>query len=127
MARVLIVDDSPSQLMGMKKIMEKLGHEVISAEDGAQGVEVAKREMPDLILMDVVMPNLNGFQATRSISKDAATSHIPIVLVTTKDQVTDKVWGLRQGAKAYLTKPVNEAALVSLVRDLLAGVTPDAS
>ena len=127
MARVLIVDDSPSQLMGMKKIMEKLGHEVISAEDGAQGVEVAKRELPDLILMDVVMPNLNGFQATRSISKDAATSHIPIVLVTTKDQVTDKVWGLRQGAKAYLTKPVNEAALVSLVRDLLAGVTPDAS
>ena len=126
MARVLIVDDSPSQLMGMKKIMEKLGHEVISAEDGAQGVEVAKRELPDLILMDVVMPNLNGFQATRSISKDAATSHIPIVLVTTKDQVTDKVWGLRQGAKAYLTKPVNEAALVSLVRDLLAGVTPDA-
>jgi twitching motility two-component system response regulator PilH len=125
MARVLIVDDSPSQLMAMKKIMEKLGHEVISAEDGAQGVEVAKREMPDLILMDVVMPNLNGFQATRSISKDAATAHIPIVLVTTKDQVTDKVWGLRQGAKAYLTKPVNEAALTSLVRDLLAGVTPD--
>ena len=125
MARVLIVDDSPSQLAGMKKIMEKLGHEVISAEDGAQGVEVAKRELPDLILMDVVMPNLNGFQATRSISKDAATAHIPIVLVTTKDQVTDKVWGLRQGAKAYLTKPVNEAALTNLVRDLLAGVTPD--
>ena len=125
MARVLIVDDSPSQLLGMKKIMEKLGHEVISAEDGAQGVEVAKRELPDLILMDVVMPNLNGFQATRSISKEPATAHIPIVLVTTKDQVTDKVWGLRQGAKAYLTKPVNEAALTSLVRDLLAGVTPD--
>ena len=85
MARVLIVDDSPSQLMGMKKIMEKLGHEVISAEDGAQGVEVAKRELPDLILMDVVMPNLNGFQATRSISKEPATAHLPIVLVTTKD------------------------------------------
>jgi twitching motility two-component system response regulator PilH len=125
MARVLIVDDSPSQLMGMKKIMEKLGHEVISAEDGAQGVEVAKRELPDLILMDVVMPNLNGFQATRSISKEPSTAHIPIVLVTTKDQVTDKVWGLRQGAKAYLTKPVNEAALTNLVRDLLAGVTPE--
>jgi twitching motility two-component system response regulator PilH len=127
MARVLIVDDSPSQLMAMKKIMEKLGHEVISAEDGAQGVEVAKRELPDLILMDVVMPNLNGFQATRSISKEPATAHIPIVLVTTKDQVTDKVWGLRQGAKAYLTKPVNEAALVNLVRDLLSGVTPEQS
>jgi len=125
MARVLIVDDSPSQLMGMKLIIERLGHETITAEDGAQGVEVAKREMPDLILMDVVMPNLNGFQATRSISKNADTAHIPIILVTTKDQETDRVWGMRQGAKAYLTKPVNEAALTSLVRDLLAGVTPD--
>ncbi len=126
MARILIVDDSPSQLAAMKKIVDKLGHEVISAEDGALGVEVAKREMPDLILMDVVMPNLNGFQATRSISKDAATAHIPIVLVTTKDQVTDKVWGLRQGAKAYLTKPVNETQLIELVNELLAGRTPPA-
>jgi len=127
MARVLIVDDSPSQLAAMKKIVDKLGHEVISAEDGALGVEVAKRELPDLILMDVVMPNLNGFQATRSISKDPTTSHIPIVLVTTKDQVTDKVWGLRQGAKAYLTKPVNETQLVELVNELLAGRTPPAT
>jgi len=126
MARILIVDDSPSQLAAMKKIVDKLGHEVISAEDGALGVEVAKREMPDLILMDVVMPNLNGFQATRSISKDAATAHIPIVLVTTKDQVTGKVWGLRQGAKAYLTKPVNETQLIELVNELLAGRTPPA-
>ena len=121
MARVLIVDDSPSQLMGMKRIIEKLGHEILTAEDGALGVEAAKRELPDLILMDVVMPNLNGFQATRSISKEPATSHIPIVLVTTKDQETDRVWGMRQGAKAYLTKPVNEAALIKLVKDLLPG------
>jgi twitching motility two-component system response regulator PilH len=119
MARVLIVDDSPSQLMGMKRIIEKLGHEILTAEDGALGVEAAKRELPDLILMDVVMPNLNGFQATRSISKEPATSHIPIVLVTTKDQETDRVWGMRQGAKAYLTKPVNEAALIKLVKELL--------
>ena len=119
MARVLIVDDSPSQLMGMKRIIEKLGHETITAEDGQQGVEVAKRELPDLILMDVVMPNLTGFQATRSIAKEPATSHIPIILVTTKDQETDKVWGIRQGAKAYLTKPVNEAALIKLVKELL--------
>ena len=119
MARVLIVDDSPSQLMGMKRIIEKLGHEILTAEDGALGVEAAKRELPDLILMDVVMPNLNGFQATRSISKEPTTSHIPIVLVTTKDQETDRVWGMRQGAKAYLTKPVNEAALIKLVKELL--------
>ncbi|MEP6898084.1 MAG: response regulator, partial [Rhodanobacter sp.] len=105
MARILIVDDSPSQLLGIKRIVEKLGHEVFSAEDGAAGVEVAKAEKPDLILMDVVMPNLNGFQATRTINKNPDTAHIPIILVTTKDQETDKVWGMRQGAKAYVTKP----------------------
>ena len=119
MARILIVDDSPSQLVGLKRIVEKLGHQTITAEDGAAGVEVAKREVPDLILMDVVMPNLNGFQATRSISKDAKTSHIPIVLVTTKDQETDRVWGIRQGAKAYVTKPVNEGELVDTIKKLL--------
>jgi twitching motility two-component system response regulator PilH len=119
MARILIVDDSPSQLVGLKRIVEKLGHQVVTAEDGSAGVEAAKREIPDLILMDVVMPNLNGFQATRTISKDAKTSHIPIVLVTTKDQETDRVWGMRQGAKAYVTKPVNEGELVDTIKKLL--------
>jgi twitching motility two-component system response regulator PilH len=119
MSRVLIVDDSPSQLVGMKRTVEKLGHEVITAEDGAAGVEVAKRELPDLILMDVVMPNLNGFQATRTISKDPKTSHIPIILVTTKDQDTDRVWGLRQGAKAYVTKPIDEAELTRTINEYL--------
>src|SRR5579885_3916363 len=119
MARILIVDDSPSQLLGLKRLVEKLGHETLTAEDGAAGVEAAKRELPDLVLMDVVMPNLNGFQATRAISKDAATAHIPIVLVTTKDQDTDRVWGMRQGAKAYVTKPVNEAELVQTIQKLL--------
>jgi twitching motility two-component system response regulator PilH len=121
MARVLIVDDSPSQLIGLQRIVEKMGHTVITAEDGAAGVEAAKRELPDLILMDVVMPNLNGFQATRQISKEPATSHIPVVLVTTKDQETDKVWGMRQGAKAYVTKPVNEAQLIQTLKDILGG------
>jgi twitching motility two-component system response regulator PilH len=121
MARILIVDDSPSQLMGMKRIVEKLGHEALTAEDGAAGVEMAKANVPDLILMDVVMPNLNGFQATRAISKEAATAHIPIVLVTTKDQETDKVWGKRQGAKDYLTKPVDEDTLVKTLNAVLAG------
>lgn len=121
MARILIVDDSPSQLMGMKRIVEKLGHEALTAEDGAAGVEAAKAHKPDLILMDVVMPNLNGFQATRAISKEATTAHIPIVLVTTKDQETDKVWGMRQGAKAYITKPFNENQLIEVINGLLAG------
>jgi twitching motility two-component system response regulator PilH len=119
MARVLIVDDSPSQLLGLQRIVEKLGHQVVTAEDGAAGVEAARRELPDLILMDVVMPNLNGYQATRQISKDPATTHIPVILVTTKDQETDKVWGMRQGAKAYVTKPVDEATLVQTIKNLL--------
>ena len=119
MARILIVDDSPSQLLGIKRIVEKLGHETLSAEDGAAGVEVAKAEKPDLILMDVVMPNLNGFQATRTISKNADTAHIPIILVTTKDQETDKVWGMRQGAKAYVTKPIKEEELAKTLQELL--------
>ena len=121
MARVLIVDDSPSQLLGLQRVVEKLGHSVITAEDGAAGVEAAKRELPDLILMDVVMPNLNGFQATRQISKDPNTSHIPVILVTTKDQETDKVWGMRQGAKAYVTKPINEAELTRTIKELIGG------
>jgi twitching motility two-component system response regulator PilH len=115
MARILIVDDSPSQLLGIQRIVEKLGHESITAEDGAAGVEVAKRELPDMVLMDVVMPNLNGFQATRTLSREATTKHIPVILVTTKDQDTDRMWGLRQGAKAYLTKPFSEDELAEVI------------
>jgi twitching motility two-component system response regulator PilH len=121
MARILIVDDSPSQLMGIRRIVEKLGHEALTAEDGAAGVEAAKRELPDLILMDVVMPNLNGFQATRSITREPTTKHIPIVLVTTKDQDTDRVWGMRQGAKAYITKPFSESELADMIQQMLGG------
>lgn len=119
MARVLIVDDSPSQLLVLKRIVENLGHEVLTAEDGQQGVEAAKLHIPDLILMDVVMPNLNGFQATRTIAREKTTGHIPVILVTTKDQETDRVWGLRQGAKGYITKPVNEAQLIKAINDFL--------
>jgi len=121
MARILIVDDSPSQLMGIRRIVEKLGHDALTAEDGAAGVEAAKREIPDLILMDVVMPNLNGFQATRSITREPTTKHIPVILVTTKDQDTDRVWGMRQGAKAYITKPFSESELSELIAEYLGG------
>ena len=120
MAKILIVDDSPSQLLGIQRIVEKLGHESITAEDGAAGVEVAKRELPDMVLMDVVMPNLNGFQATRTLSREATTKHIPVILVTTKDQDTDRVWGMRQGAKAYITKPFSESELSELIVQYLA-------
>ena len=127
MARILIVDDSPSQLMGIRRIVESLGHEALVAEDGAAGVEAAKRELPDLILMDVVMPNLNGFQATRSITRDPATKHIPVILVTTKDQETDKVWGMRQGARAYITKPFNDAELSALIASTIDVEPPPAA
>ena len=119
MARILIVDDSPSQLMGIRRIVEKLGHEAITAEDGAEGVDKARSEQPDLVLMDVVMPNLNGFQATRAITRDPATRHIPVIMVTTKDQETDRVWGMRQGARAYLSKPFSESELAEMIAKVL--------
>ena len=119
MARILIVDDSPSQLMGIRRIVEKLGHEAITAEDGAEGVAKARSEQPDLVLMDVVMPNLNGFQATRAITRDATTRHIPVIMVTTKDQETDRVWGMRQGARAYLSKPFSESELAEMIAKVL--------
>ena len=127
MAKILIVDDSPSQLLGIQRIVEKLGHESITAEDGAAGVEAAKRELPELILMDVVMPNLNGFQATRSITREPTTKHIPVILVTTKDQDTDRVWGMRQGAKAYITKPFSESELSELITQYLGSGGPTAA
>ncbi|MCL1501457.1 two-component system response regulator [Xanthomonas nasturtii] len=115
MARILIVDDSPSQLLGIQRIVEKLGHETITATDGAAGVEAAKESLPDLVLMDVVMPNLNGFQATRTLKREPTTQHIPVILVTTKDQDTDRMWGMRQGARAYITKPFSEDELLEVM------------
>ncbi|MFV2060470.1 MAG: PleD family two-component system response regulator [Gammaproteobacteria bacterium] len=119
MARVLIVDDSPTEIHVIRGILDKNGIEVITASNGEEGVESASREMPDLILMDVVMPGLNGFQATRAITKDPKTQHIPIIIVSTKDQETDRVWGLRQGAKDYITKPVDEAMLMQKINAML--------
>ncbi len=121
MARILIVDDSPSQLLGIQRIVEKLGHETFTATDGAAGVEAAKAVLPDLVLMDVVMPNLNGFQATRTLKREASTTHIPVVLVTTKDQDTDRLWGMRQGAKAYITKPFSEDELSEVIARVFEG------
>jgi len=115
MARILIVDDSPSQLLGIQRIVEKLGHETITATDGAAGVEAAKAALPDLVLMDVVMPNLNGFQATRTLKREPSTQNIPVILVTTKDQDTDRMWGMRQGARAYITKPFSEDELSEVI------------
>ena len=119
MAKILIVDDSPTEMHILKSAVEEAGHVVITAESGEDGVDKASADKPDLILMDVVMPGMNGFQATRKISKNPETSSIPIVMVTTKDQRTDKEWGLRQGATAYLVKPVNKKDLVGKISEVL--------
>lgn len=119
MARILIADDSPTEVYVLQKMLEKNGHEVVIAEDGEQAINQTLQAKPDLILMDVVMPNLNGFQATRKLSKDPETSHIPIVIVSSKNQETDKLWGLRQGARGYLGKPVNEQELIQQINELL--------
>ena len=119
MARVLIVDDSPTETYKMSSILSKHGYDVITAENGEQGVTVARRELPDVVLMDIVMPGLNGFQATRQLSREPTTSHIPVIIVTTKDQDTDRVWGQRQGAKGYLTKPVDGKMLVDTIEGVL--------
>ena len=116
MSKILVVADSPTQLTNLVKIVEAHGHTTVTATNGLEGVETAKAEMPDLILMDVVMPELNGFQATRKITKDPSTQHIPVIIVTTKDQDTDRVWGERQGASAYLTKPLDMDALLTTIK-----------
>lgn len=119
MALILIADDSPTEVFVLKKILEKHNHQVITAEDGEQAMELAQSKHPSLILMDVVMPKLNGFQATRRLTKDEATSDIPIIIVSSKNQETDRLWGLRQGAKGYLSKPVDENELIQEVNKLL--------
>ena len=119
MARILIVDDSPTETYKISTILSKHGYEVLTAGNGEDGVFVAKQQLPDLVLMDIVMPGLNGFQATRQLSRDTATSHIPVIIVTTKDQETDRVWSERQGAKGYLTKPVDGKVLVQAIENVL--------
>ena len=121
MARVLIVDDSPTETYKMSSILSKHGYEVLTAENGEDGVSVARQQLPDVVLMDIVMPGLNGFQATRQLSRDVSTRNIPVIIVTTKDQETDRVWGQRQGAKGYLTKPVDDKLLVQTIEDVLRG------
>lgn len=119
MAKVLIVDDSPTETHILTELLQKNGHTVVCANNGQDGITKAKEVLPDLILMDVVMPGLNGFQATRQLKKDASTSHIPVIIVTTKDQATDRMWGMKQGANDYVTKPVTESDLLKAVSSVM--------
>jgi twitching motility two-component system response regulator PilH len=116
--KILIVDDSPTERHVLNSLLTKAGYEVVSCDNGDDAIVKARLTMPDLILMDVVMPGLNGFQATRAISRDAATKHIPIVLCTSKSQETDKIWGMRQGARDYVVKPVDKNELLAKISAL---------
>ncbi len=120
MALVMIVDDSPTEVHVMKTALEKHGFDTVAAADGSECLDLAKRVRPDLILMDVVMPGVNGFQATRTLARDPSTQGIPIVMISTKSQETDKIWGLRQGAVDFLVKPVSANALVAKAQEVLA-------
>jgi len=120
MAKILIVDDSLAHLRSLKTIVENEGHEVLTAEDWKHGLDAAKSQHPDLILLDIIMPGMDGFQVNRKLNKTADTRKIPIIFVSIKNQETDIAWGLRQGAKAYITKPVNKKELLSAIGEVLA-------
>jgi twitching motility two-component system response regulator PilH len=113
--KILVVDDSPTERFALTEFLVKRGFNVVTAESGEDGIAKAKAEKPDLILMDVVMPGINGYQATRTISRDETTRAIPIIMTTSKDQETDKIWGMRQGAFDYMTKPLNFEELLNKI------------
>lgn len=104
--KILIVDDSPTDRHILSNILTKGGFQVRVVGCGEDGIALVRETRPDLVLMDVVMPGLNGFQATRMLAKDKSTKDIPVILCTTKGQPTDKIWGLRQGARDYIVKPI---------------------
>lgn len=122
MARILVVDDSPSETHQFVATLAKQGHEVLTAETGSHGIEIASEQQPDVILMDVVMPGMNGFQATRQLTRSDDTGHIPVIIVSAKSQAVDRVWGERQGASGYLIKPVDDRTLLKTINTVLADV-----
>lgn len=116
--KILVVDDSPTDVHVLAQMLAKNGFAVSTATSGEEAINKAKSETPDLILMDIIMPGMNGFQATRSISKDPKTANIPIIVCSSKGQETDKAWGLRQGAKDYVIKPIAENDLLAKIKAL---------
>jgi twitching motility two-component system response regulator PilH len=122
-ATILIIDDSPTDVRVFTTLLERAGYQVLAVSSAEEGIERVRAELPDLVIMDVIMPGMNGFQATRTLTRDPVTKAVPIVMITTKSMETDRVWGLRQGARAFITKPVNEKELLSCITDLLPSAT----
>ncbi len=120
MSKVLIVDDSPTQLHSLRKIVEQGGYEAIVADCGELALEVASDQQPKVILMDIVMPGMSGYQATRKLSRTESTRHIPVIFVSSRNGEADREWGLRQGAREYVTKPVNPALLLTAISEAMA-------
>ncbi|WP_085317666.1 response regulator transcription factor [Derxia lacustris] len=116
--KVLVVDDSPTERFFLADLLTKAGFVVTTADSGEEAVAKTHEQRPDLILMDVVMPGANGFQITRQISRDPDVGHIPVIMCTSKSQETDKIWGMRQGARDYVTKPINADELLSKIAAL---------
>ncbi len=116
--KILVVDDSPTERFALTDFLSKQGFQVVTADNGEEAVTKSKSELPDLILMDVVMPGINGYQATRTISRDEATRSIPIIMCTSKGLETDKIWGMRQGAYDYMVKPVNLPELLARIQGM---------
>lgn len=117
--KVLIVDDSATERHVLEQIMSEAGFVVVTASSGEEGVIKAKAELPTIVLMDVVMPGMNGYQATREIAKGKETAGIPVIICTSRGAETDKLWGLRQGAQEYLVKPINKQNLLQKVQKIL--------
>ncbi|NMG35352.1 response regulator [Azoarcus sp. TTM-91] len=113
--KILVVDDSPTERFVLTDVLTRNGYQVVTAENGEDAIAKSRSELPDLILMDVVMPGMNGFQATRTISRDDLTRAIPIIMCTSKSLETDKIWGMRQGAYDYLVKPVDHKELLARI------------
>ncbi len=120
MPKILIVDDSPAQLYSLQKIVEEGGHHAVTAESGEQALEIASDEKPELILMDIVMPGMSGYQTTRKLGRNESTRHIPVIFVSIKSGDADRAWGLRQGAREYVTKPVNRHKLLTAISAAMA-------
>ena len=115
---ILVVDDSPTDRQHLSDMLAKSGYAVTIAESAEEAFAKVKQKRPDLVLMDVVMPGQNGYQATRALSKDETTKNIPVIICTTKGQETDKIWGMRQGARDYIVKPVDQAELLAKITAL---------